>query len=117
MNYFSPIKIKIVMYSYETLHLSKAMKTLNYLANTHQIIQNSNIKMPCKIKKYTLNRSPHIDKKSREQFKMMKCCHIVYWECSNIKNVITAIHTLKHSLVSQLSGVSLKIDFGYTTIL
>jgi len=111
-----PIKMKIVVYSFEPKKLAKGLKAIQSIIKSHGITEISNYKLPSKIKKFTLNRSPHIDKKSREQFKMIKCRQIINIESSNVENLITAVHTVKHSLIQELAGIGLKIEFKHNTV-
>lgn len=111
------IQIKIVIYSFDNNKLNKGLKSIQAINKSHQISEVNNYRLPFKIKKYTLNRSPHIDKKSREQFKMVKYRHILNISCFNLESVIVLIHTIKHSLMQELSGIGLKIEFKYKTVI
>ena len=80
---------------------------IGFFFNSKKKIAIKRIDLPQKKKKFTVIRSPHIDKKSREQFELRhyksvfifniekKSCAVLFFEC--LKN-------------SQLYGVELSID-------
>jgi len=63
-------KIRIIMHSFDHQLIDKSLK------NLIEIIKGSGTKIigpipfPTKIKRYTILRSPHVNKKSREQFEI-----------------------------------------------
>ena len=60
------IRIKLKSYDYNLVDKS-AEKIVKTVKSTGAVV-NGPIPLPTKIEKYTVLRSPHIDKKSREQF-------------------------------------------------
>ena len=62
--------IKIKINSFDIFSNSLALNIIYNLANILQIKNTKEFFLPKKIKKFTVIRSPHIDKKSREQFEM-----------------------------------------------
>lgn len=64
----NPIKGYLSIYAYDTQILKDFLIFLTKICNSLGIQQNGIISMPKKSNKLTLLRSPHIDKKSREQF-------------------------------------------------
>ncbi|PIR31551.1 MAG: 30S ribosomal protein S10 [Alphaproteobacteria bacterium CG11_big_fil_rev_8_21_14_0_20_44_7] len=69
------IRIRLKGYEHNTLDNS-AGEIVNTAKRTGSEVKGP-IPMPLKIKKFTVNRSPHIDKKSREQFEMRTHCRLI----------------------------------------
>jgi len=62
--------IKISLQAYDHQVLDKSVKEIVSTARRAGGIVLGPIPMPTRIKRYTVNRSPHIDKKAREQFEI-----------------------------------------------
>lgn len=62
------IRIRLKSFDYRVLDQS-THEIVNTAKRTGAIVRGP-IPLPTKIAKFTVNRSPHIDKKSREQFEM-----------------------------------------------
>jgi small subunit ribosomal protein S10 len=62
------IRIKLKAYDHKLLDQS-AMKIVQAVERTGAVVAGP-VPLPTEITKYTVLRSPHIDKKSREQFEM-----------------------------------------------
>lgn len=63
-------KIRIKLRAYDHRLLDQSTKEIVNAAQRTGAGINGPIPLPTTISKYTVNRSPHIDKKSREQFEM-----------------------------------------------
>jgi small subunit ribosomal protein S10 len=63
-------KIRIKLKAYDHRMLDKSLKELVITAKRTGASISGPILLPTKIKKYTVLRSPHADKKSREQFEI-----------------------------------------------
>lgn len=63
-------KIRIKLKSYDHRILDKSVKSIIDTVNRTGAHISGPVLLPVKIKKYTVLRSPHVDKKSREQFEM-----------------------------------------------
>lgn len=110
--------IRLVLKSYERSLLTKACKLLLFVGKTLELktMQRWNIKiqpLPTKLKKYTLLRSPHIDKKSREQIELKTYQKALEFE--NIKNKTVFLMFLDTIKLVQLNGVQLKCTFQAQT--
>jgi ribosomal protein S10 len=69
------------------------------------------IRLPNDITKYTVLRSPHIDKKSREQFQMT-----VHKQLSTFYTDIYSLHKdLLNLKLHNVSGIQLKVIVNYKT--
>lgn len=64
----TPIQVRITIESFDFLYLYKASKNFQKIISFLQIKRPLSSILPSKLRKYTVERSPHIDKKSREQF-------------------------------------------------
>lgn len=62
------IRIRLNSYDYRLIDQSTA-KIIETAKRTGALIAGP-VLLPTRIRKYTVNRSPHVDKKSREQFEM-----------------------------------------------
>ncbi|MDR0675667.1 MAG: 30S ribosomal protein S10 [Elusimicrobiota bacterium] len=63
-------KIRIKLKAYDYRMLDKSLKELVMTAKRTGATIAGPILLPTKIKRYTIQRSVHVDKKSREQFEM-----------------------------------------------
>ena len=63
-------KIRLTLKSYDHQLLDKAVKTICLTAKRTGALLGGPIPMPNKKRCFTVLRSPHIDKKSREQFEL-----------------------------------------------
>nr|NP_044758.1 ribosomal protein S10 [Reclinomonas americana]O21246.1 RecName: Full=Small ribosomal subunit protein uS10m; AltName: Full=Ribosomal protein S10, mitochondrial [Reclinomonas americana]AAD11873.1 ribosomal protein S10 [Reclinomonas americana] len=70
------------------------------------------INLPTKIKKITVLRSPHIDKKSREQFEIRTYTKTIQIE-SLTKNTNDIINFMKQFENSFFFGLNIKVVFTY----
>ena len=64
----SKIRIRMEAYDHQALDAS-AREIVEHAKRTHVVVSGP-IPLPTRIEKYTVLRSPHIDKKSREQFEI-----------------------------------------------
>jgi len=51
-------------------HLDKVCQGIKQISQSTGVKLRGPIPLPTRIEKFTVNRSPHVDKKSREQFEM-----------------------------------------------
>jgi small subunit ribosomal protein S10 len=63
-------RIRIRMEAYDHTILDQSAKDIVDTAKRTEAIVHGPIPLPTRIERYTVLRSPHIDKKSREQFEM-----------------------------------------------
>jgi small subunit ribosomal protein S10 len=63
-------KIIIRLKAFDHELLDRATKEIVGTVNRTGAVVNGPIPLPVRIKRFTVNRSPHIDKKSREQFEI-----------------------------------------------
>jgi len=63
-------RIRIRMEAYDHTILDQSAKDIVDTAKRAEAVVHGPIPLPTRIERYTVLRSPHIDKKSREQFEM-----------------------------------------------
>lgn len=74
--------IRIRLKAFDSRILDQSTKEIVHTAKRTGAVVKGPIPMPTRIAKFTVNRSPHIDKKSREQFEMRthkRMLDIVEW--------------------------------------
>lgn len=93
--------------SFDINNLNNFEKKIKYLN-----LQNKNLFLPLKIKRFVVLRSPHIDKKSREHFE--KCTFtkliIIKFNILNFNDIIK-IKFLLLNVINSFIGTSIKIKF------
>ena len=72
----------------------------------------SSISLPSSKKRFTLLKSPHIDKKSREQFQLQTHKAKIETACSSREEACLLLLLLKNS---ELVGVEVKLAINYST--
>jgi len=97
------MNFEIIFKSYEKDSLSKAKAILKSLKVKDHLSFHS---LPSKISKATLLRSPHIDKKSREQIQLKTYQTSVKF--SNIENVLFFLSLVESVKVFKLENVQCK---------
>lgn len=97
-------KIRIKLKSYDHLLLDMAVQKVEKLLNDKKCPFAGAIPLPMKKKRYTVNRSPHVNKESREQFEQRQHYRILD-VLSNQKEAIKAIESIDFS-----GSVELKIE-------
>ena len=105
-------QIHITLKSFDLQYLSIAIKHIINIANILKIRSIKRIDLPQKIKKITVLRSPHIDKKSREQFEIKHHKSVFIFDIENKPCAILFFECLKNS---QIYGVELSIDVNSTS--
>ncbi|MDH3005155.1 MAG: 30S ribosomal protein S10 [Candidatus Shikimatogenerans sp. JK-2022] len=96
-------KIKVKLKSYDYILLDKSIKNIIKSIISTGVTINGPIPLPTKKKKFTVLKSPHVHKKSREQFELST--HIRYLEIINA-NTMTIEALMKLELAS---GVDVQI--------
>jgi len=68
--------------------------------------------LPKATQKWTVLRSPHVDKKSREQFQIQNRCMLYRTNFKNRKELVIFFQKLKHA---ELYGSELSIDIVHSS--
>jgi small subunit ribosomal protein S10 len=100
--YIMSYHLKIVMQSFEPNSLTKSEESISKVKLgiekiTKKVLSISTSSLPIKIKKWTVLRSPHIDKKSREQFEMREFQKVFTIKFSSAKEMNIFLKSLIHS--------------------
>jgi ribosomal protein S10 len=105
-------KIELHIKSFDQFYINLAVyfvKNFLYLLNVTNVTQ---VFLPKKLKKFTVLRSPHIDKKSREQFEIRTYKRLLIIKLSCVFTTILLLETLKHTT---FPGSQMKIITNYNT--
>nr|UIO59442.1 ribosomal protein S10 [Chlorella desiccata (nom. nud.)] len=70
-------QIQLKLKSFDPYYISLATEYINSILNFLDIQETRQVTLPAYIKKFTVLRSPHIDKNSREQFQIKKYKHLL----------------------------------------
>lgn len=97
----------IKMIAYDSSKLNVGVSILNTLPSSGNI-HVSQIPLPVRKKVYTVLRSPHIDKKSREQFERRQYTRLLKITSPSAEVFSEVIDQLKTKM---LPGISLQIKF------
>lgn len=103
-------KLSIKLKTFDFIKLEKSINFIKQIALDYNISTIKFFSFPLSRTIYTLERSPHIDKKSREQFELKSYKAELFITLDNIKKVSTLIYVLKNSL---FPGVELQISIEY----
>ena len=109
-NYIIYIKIK----SFNHTILNKSKKNILKICSAIGIDKVNYLRLPVHRKKITVLRSPHIDKKSREQFEWKRHKILVKTALNSITTTYLLMSLLKNA---EFPGVELKISVKFTTFL
>ena len=110
--------IEISLKSFESKLIQNAVLQISSVI-PHEL-EFSQFSFPRTLKKFTVLRSPHIDKKSREQFQIQYFKNIIRLKTQKNKETLSLrifqlfVENLKHI---QCLGVQMKIRIVYTTFL
>lgn len=100
------IKIKSFDKKYKSISIYKILEIANFLG----IYNITKIDLPLKKKKITILRSPHIDKKSQEQFEIRNYKTNIILKTKEINRTLLFIEILKNS---NLLGVETEISTNF----
>jgi small subunit ribosomal protein S10 len=111
------IKCCVQLKSFDVDVIIRAYKELREAAEKNTFLQISHlISLPTHIKKITVNRSPHIDKKSREQFEIRTFSRVV--EITSSKNDKRFADDFIKMLQSTVFfGLHIKVVFTYSDMI
>jgi len=109
-NYNIYIKLK----SFNSLILDKSKKKIFQICSVIGIAKVSYLRLPVDRKKVTILRSPHIDKKSREQFEWKRHKMIIKTISSSITSTYLLLFLLKDA---EFAGIEIKISVKFSNFL
>jgi small subunit ribosomal protein S10 len=100
--------------AFETKQIQKSLKKIKRIEKKLRIKSAKTFYFPINIKKITVERSPHIDKKSREQFEMRNSKAFLFFKIHSRQKTKLFFSLIKHSL---FPGVEINILFTYKTFI
>lgn len=109
---FKQIQLTIRIKSFHPFYINRFVMLSQEEAKKFYINKISNVFLPCKIERFTVLRSPHVDKKARDQFE--RITHKRILEISfpyNGKDTLPKAHQLSNLLQRIAVGVSLVYKF------
>ena len=111
------IKFKISVKSFEYTHLEQSVKQIVKILKFYGMSGLKVAAFPTAKKKFSVVRSPHVHKKSQEQFELKtfkKCiiCTTVFVNSDKQKALVFLLKTLKNT---EFYGVQIKIECSYIT--
>lgn len=105
-------QIIIYLKSFDIFYLKKNINIIHKLCLLLNCPLLNNFYCPIKCRKFTVLRSPHIDKKSREQFEIKKFKTYIKIQISTVSSLFFLFNILK-SL--KLPGVETKIIVSFSS--
>jgi len=104
------VNIQIKIKSFDTHYIELTMQFIQLVTNFFHIKKVQCISLPNHIKKITVLRSPHIDKKSREQFQMKQCKKILFFQVPERAIAFFLLKILKNS---EFFGIEMEIHVRF----
>jgi len=99
-------KIKVKISSFDNVLLNKSCNEIIEVAKQSNSIIKGPIFLPTKISRYVVNRSPHIDKKSREVLFLHTHSRLIYIDVNNT-DVLKSLQSIKIQ-----PGVGIKVNYS-----
>ena len=109
--------VHICLKSFDNLYIdfsiNKILQISNYLKTlSKKPLLQKQIRLPTKKKKFTVLRSPHIDKKSREQFEWVRYKESIFLSFQKVGTFSLFVFLLKNSA---FPGVEIEINLKHST--
>lgn len=105
-------KISLILKSFDLDSLARAEEYLLSMLSFFGVDKIKHQFKPRKCKKITVLRSPHIDKKSREQFQLISHKKTLVFKLYEIKFVLLVLNICKHI---KLNGIELEFFVEFST--
>ncbi len=110
-------KVHIYLKSFDNLYICTSLNQIVQIANYLQTFSDCKppqkvISLPTLKKKFTVLRSPHIDKKSREQFEWTRYKKSIFLDFQKISVFSLFLFLLKNST---FPGVQIEINLKHST--
>ncbi len=106
--------IYIKLKSFNSRILDKSKKKIFQICSVIGIAKVSYLRLPVDLKKVTILRSPHIDKKSREQFEWRRHKMVVKMISNSITTTYLLLFLLKDA---EFPGIEVKISVKFSNFL
>ena len=107
------IVLKLEIKGYHSFYINQYIYNLQKIANKLFMTNFNQVSLPSKIERFTVLKSPHVDKKAREQFE-----RITHRRFLNIKILLKGLNSEWFSLfyflrLIQNLGVSVEVNLNY----
>ena len=109
--------LEISLKSFESKLVQNAVHQISSSLSAHSSLKFFHISFPQKQKRFTVLRSPHVDKKSREQFHIKSFKTMIRIHSSQNLESYELRLFLENLKYLKLLGVQMKIQISYTTFL
>jgi small subunit ribosomal protein S10 len=106
--------LTITIQGFDFNYIHRTIKSIQQILEFFQINNNKIFVLPSIIKKYTLERSPHIDKKSREQFEIKRYKTTIEIQLKNNRTTQIIYYIIKNSIYP---GVQLSVSIQFQDFL
>lgn len=99
-------QLQLKLKSFDPYYITLTTEYINSILAFLNIQENSQIGLPAQVKKFTVIRSPHIDKNSREQFQIKKYKHLIGIYSIDEQQILLLVDILKDA---EFVGIELEI--------
>ena len=99
-------RFQLKLKSFDPYYIALSREYIGSILTFLNIQKNCQITLPAHIKKFTVIRSPHIDKNSREQFQIKKYKHLIELDALTEQQSILFVEILKDA---EFFGIELEI--------
>lgn len=90
----SKINLAIKLRSYHPYYISKFITIVKTEMSSNAELQLHEVFLPRKVERFTVLRSPHVDKKARDQFE-----RVIHQRLLVLKNIVVDFKSIKNLLV------------------
>lgn len=104
------IEIQFKLKSFDIYYIQNAFEFIKKIVKFFGLSITQQIILPVRITKYTVLRSPHIDKKSREQFQKKRNRQLF---CIYTSNIQLALILLKIFKKAEIPGVEIELHLKF----
>jgi small subunit ribosomal protein S10 len=109
---FKQIQITVRIKSFHPFYINRFVMLSQEEAKKFFVTKINNVFLPSKVERFTLLRSPHVDKKARDQFEKITHKRLLQMTLSNTNNnSLDFVHQLITVLQKLAVGVSLVYKF------
>jgi len=107
----SSLKVTINIKSYSPIYINRFILFSKQALGNYNVIYRNPIFLPKKIERFTLLKSPHVDKKAREQFERISYSRMFCFYLPNIEQN----HNMLYKILNLLSNFSkgIQVEFKH----
>lgn len=106
------IVVQLRIKSYHQVYLNQYVSLVEQKLRENGILNSSQIFLPKKIERFTVLRSPHVDKKARDQFERVTCNRLISFTIlQNTSKDHLFLSRLLATLAQKALGVDLRVKY------